>query len=432
LQTAPPETALPLPDGTRAGRRFPFAWEYAAILLVILVVAGLRFRLREFPLERDEGEYAYAGQLILEGIPPYQLAYNMKLPGTYAAYAAIMAVFGQTAAGIHFGVILVNAASILLVFLIAEAPFRRPGGRRGRGDFCAVLYSPVPSWPGGPCHPFCDLGRTALDLSAASSLGSRRYGTFLGSGIFAGLALVMKQPGVFFAAFGLFYLVWRERQARDGTLFPKIAAYCAGAVLPYIVTCLILLRAGVFQRFWFWTVSYARAYGSELTARQGLNEFANRMELQTEHTGFIWFLIISGMAAFLADRKLRPHSVLVLSLLGFSFLAASAGLYYRGHYFIVLYPALAILAGVAVSSAREWLARLENAQSRGFDAHGPVCARVRLRSMREPSDLFRGLGLPSMSSDLRQQPVSRGGGDWRLHPSQLGEECASGGAWFGA
>jgi len=41
------------------------------------------------------GEYAYAGQLILQGVPPYKEAYNMKLPGTYAAYAVTIP---QTAA----------------------------------------------------------------------------------------------------------------------------------------------------------------------------------------------------------------------------------------------------------------------------------------------------------------------------------------------
>ena len=53
---------------------------YAALLLVVLLVAGIRFHLRIMPLERDEGEYAYAGQLILQGIPPYALAYNMSCP----------------------------------------------------------------------------------------------------------------------------------------------------------------------------------------------------------------------------------------------------------------------------------------------------------------------------------------------------------------
>ena len=38
--------------------------------------------------------------LILQGFPPYQLAYNMKFPGTYYAYSLILAAFGQTAWGI--------------------------------------------------------------------------------------------------------------------------------------------------------------------------------------------------------------------------------------------------------------------------------------------------------------------------------------------
>src|SRR5438270_8340132 len=78
-------------------------WTWWSTVLVLAVVAFARISLMNFPLERDEGEYAYAGQLLLQGIPPYQLAYNMKLPGTYAAYALIMAVFGQTGFSIHVG-----------------------------------------------------------------------------------------------------------------------------------------------------------------------------------------------------------------------------------------------------------------------------------------------------------------------------------------
>ena len=52
------------------------------MFVVLALVAVGRLQLLNFPLERDEGEYAYAGQLILQGIPPYELAYNMKFPGT--------------------------------------------------------------------------------------------------------------------------------------------------------------------------------------------------------------------------------------------------------------------------------------------------------------------------------------------------------------
>src|SRR2546421_983134 len=88
--------------------------------LTILLVMAVRLRLRDMPLERDEGEYAYAGQLMLQGVPPYREAYNLKLPGTPAAYAIIMAIFGQTPAGIHLGLALVNAGSIVLMFLIGR------------------------------------------------------------------------------------------------------------------------------------------------------------------------------------------------------------------------------------------------------------------------------------------------------------------------
>src|SRR5579863_542687 len=91
----------------------------SALLLAIVFSVGVRLCLRTMPLERDEGEFAYVGQLMLQGIPPYKIACNMKLPGTYAAYAAIMAVFGETPSGIRIGLILVNVTATILVFLLA-------------------------------------------------------------------------------------------------------------------------------------------------------------------------------------------------------------------------------------------------------------------------------------------------------------------------
>src|SRR6266446_3087764 len=94
------------------------AWLLVAATILLMI--AVRVRLRDMPLERDEGEYAYAGQLILQGVPPYKEVYNMKLPGTYAAYALIMAIFGQSPSGIHLGLALMNVISIVLVFLIGR------------------------------------------------------------------------------------------------------------------------------------------------------------------------------------------------------------------------------------------------------------------------------------------------------------------------
>src|SRR5437879_4584565 len=91
------------------------AWLLVGVMVLFTIF--VRVRLGKMPLERDEGEYAYAGQLMLKGIPPYKEAYNLKLPGTPAAYALIMAALGQSPSAIHFGVALVNAGSIVLMFL---------------------------------------------------------------------------------------------------------------------------------------------------------------------------------------------------------------------------------------------------------------------------------------------------------------------------
>src|SRR5579859_3734124 len=98
-------------------------WPWLFVLLVLLLAGYVRYRLLDMRLERDEGEYAYAGQLLLQGIPPYELAWNMKLPGTYIAYAMILAVFGQTPVAIHAGLLLVNAATIVLIFFLAMRLF---------------------------------------------------------------------------------------------------------------------------------------------------------------------------------------------------------------------------------------------------------------------------------------------------------------------
>src|SRR5262245_51728054 len=113
---------------------------HAALLSVIVVLLFLiivRLRLADVPLERDEGEYAYEGQLILRGIPPYQLAYNMKLPGTYYAFAVIMALFGQTSWVIHIGLLIVNSASTLILFFLA----RRVLSNNTAGAVAAIAFA---------------------------------------------------------------------------------------------------------------------------------------------------------------------------------------------------------------------------------------------------------------------------------------------------
>jgi hypothetical protein len=330
---------------------------YALITLVLVLNCAIRFHLRSIPLERDEGEYAYAGQLMLQGIPPYKLAYNMKLPGTYAAYALILAVFGQTPAGVHLGVLLVSSVTVFLVFLLGLRLAGPTAGVVAGASYALLSVSPsVLGFCGHATH-FVMLMATAGMLLLLEALDNDRLWLFFGSGVFLGLAFVMKQPGLLFVIFGALYLLrtkWRHG-VEWRKLAGKLGAFLAGAALPFALTCLVVWRAGVFGTFWFWTISYASQYATNWGLSDGAHLLVTIFPAIMGPGVWIWIIAGLGITAFVWDEELRPQSPFVLGFLLFSFLAVCPGLFFREHYFILMLPAVSILAGIAVSSGMKLL-----------------------------------------------------------------------------
>jgi len=70
---------------------------------------------------------------------------------------------------------------------------------------------------------------------------------------------------------------------------------------------------------------------------------------------WIWLIAAAGLTALLWSARARSSSVFVLSFLLFSFLAVCPGLYFRPHYFILVLPAISMLAGIAIGCGREEL-----------------------------------------------------------------------------
>jgi hypothetical protein len=311
------------------------AW--VAVALVILATALLRIHLIGSPLERDEGEYAYSGQLMLQGIPPYQLACNMKLPGTYAAYALIMAAFGQTVTAIHAGLLLVNAGAIVLIFLLGRRLFSVPAGLAACSAY--ALLSVGEGVLGTQAHAthFVVLAALAGLWLLLRHLESGRLWTLFASGVLFGIAYLMKQHGIFFGVFAAVYLVGLRQ-------WKKAPLFLAGAALPFGVTCLLLWRAGVFARFWFWTFTYASRYVSENSFRDGASALADTFGPILYQSAALWGLAAVGLAIALGVRQF-----FVPVLLLFSFAAVGPGLYFRAHYFVLILPAVALLAGSRVN-----------------------------------------------------------------------------------
>jgi 4-amino-4-deoxy-L-arabinose transferase-like glycosyltransferase len=334
------------------------AWSALSMVLLAVVLFGLiRYRLRDMPLERDEGEYAYSGQLLLQGIPPYELAYNMKFPGIYVAYAGMLAAFGETPAGIHLGFLLVNAATVFLLYFLTSVLLGRLAAVVS-GCSYALLSTSI-SVMGFEAHATNFVVLPALLGILLLFLASRsgRSWLFFLSGLCAGIAILMKQHGMFFALFCFLNLIWSDWNRKLGaeTILRRAAAFASGVILPYVTTCWVLYRAGVFRQFWFWTVSYAGEY-SKMGLRRGVRVFLENSRTVASPALPVWILAAAGMSALLWSRSARRRSGFIGGFFLFSFLALCPGAYFRPHYFVLLLPATAILTGIAVSSATEKLA----------------------------------------------------------------------------
>ncbi len=371
-------------------------WWILAIIVLGLVIA-IRIRLLGVPLERDEGEYAYAGQLILQGVTPYTLAYNMKFPGTYAAYAAIMSIFGQTITGIHLGLLLVNAATIILIFLLGRRLVNSVVGLTAGMSYAVLSVSPsVLGFAGHATHfvllPV--LGGTLLLLKARDR---QAFGCLFTSGLLFGLGVLMKQPAVFFALFGATYLVSNNlhRRFRLEKIFQRTLIFSAGVILPFGITCLLLWRIGVFDRFWFWTIDYARQYGSLVPFSQAPRFFFYSAKEVIVACWPIWTLAGIGLVGGLWKRRIRPIAAFLLGFLFFSVLALCPGFYFRLHYFILVLPAVSLLAGVGIgrlldlSVDRLIVVRFIPVLILGFALAWPILVERKLFFEASPADASR-------------------------------------------
>lgn len=349
-----PPAAAPPPARSRLFNQ-PWTWWFTLIVLVL--VAAIRLRLLNYPLERDEGEYAYAGQLMLQGIPPYELAYNMKFPGTYAMYALIMALFGENPAGTHFGLLLVTTASAMMLYWLGKRLLDVTAGMVAATSFALLSATPTIFGLSGHATHFVVLFAIAGLCFMWRARQETCWQMPLLAGIMFGLAVLMKQHAVLMGVWaGAVFAVecLRKSEIPIGQRLARLAAFCGGAILPFAMCCLLLWHAGVFGKFWFWTVDYARHYASMIPADFIWYRLKYNFGWVVKRGLWLWLLGGAGLFTIWFDPRWRG---IRWWLLGFSLTAVLAtfpGFYFREHYFILALPAVALLAGVVVSSACQW------------------------------------------------------------------------------
>lgn len=325
---------------------------FAFALLLIAVAFYCRTRLLAVPLERDEGGFAYIGQQLLNGIPPYASGNMKALAGIHFAYALIMAFFGETAEGIHTGLMLVNATNIVLLFILARRLLSVEGAAVAMGTYALLSVDQSVSGVFAHATHFVVLFVLAGLLVLIAALETERRSLLFAGGACFGLAVLMKQHGIFFCIFAAGYLVvaLHRENAKATHILSLLSVLVAGVFLPYLTVCLYMLASGVFSEFWFWTFRYSVEYATEIGLPQGLRNLVIMITEVTRNVLYLWVVAGVGLIASIYPGPVVGQRWFVPSFFLFSSLAVTPGLIFYPHYFVLVFPALSLLAGSVFSS----------------------------------------------------------------------------------
>ena len=344
----------PVADSSQKSRlnSSDYSW-LAALILIFALVGFVRLRLVSIPLERDEGEYAYGGQLLLQGIPPYSALYTMKWPGTAAAYAVIMAVSGETPGAIHTGLLIINFCTAILLFLLAKKFFdTRAAGAAAATFLVLSITVPITGLAAHATH-FVTLFAIAGILLIADVNKKTPAARLFSAGFLFGLAALMKQPGLLFAIFAVTWLIgceWLHQWKNVNRLLVQIAYVVLGVFLPLVIMFAALFHLHVEDRFWFWTVDYARAYGSLVGLQAAANTFRHTATQLIAAAPGLWLAGLVGLILLCFSSQPKRSKLFLSSLFAFSFFAVAVGKMFRGHYFVQILPAIGLCAAAALET----------------------------------------------------------------------------------
>lgn len=328
---------------------------YILLGAVIFFVLIARIHLLSFPFERDEGEYALMGRLILDGHAPYTIAYNMKFPGTYYMYALIMGIFGKSISGVHLGLTFIVLSSIIFMFYIAKNFISKIGAIISAFTFGIVGTSWTLLAQAAHATHFVTFFALLGIASIFWIYNSKRDNVtkYFISGIFFSLAFLCKQSGLFFVFLGFTMIITKEFKPK--LLIPlikKISVYLLGFLIPILIMFCYFYFFSDFEKFWFWTVEYLQKYGNQIPVSDapGMFKFGlSEITANYSSVGYtaIWIVALIGIPfIFINNKTSRQNKIIIGSFLLFSFLTIIPGFYFRNHYFITLLPVIALLVGV--------------------------------------------------------------------------------------
>ena len=342
---------MPDPIGVRMRRA-----RFALVVVAALAFVVPRLPFVSVPLERDEGEYAYIAQRMLEGDVPYRDAFDQKPPGVFVAYLGAFLLLGPSIEAIHVFAQLWTAVTTLLLFLLVRRLADETAALFAVLVFALVSTDVSVTAFAANAEIFMLLPMVASLLCLERGLAAGRWGWWLACGALATAACWFKQVAathaLFVALFAASDLIGPTRPCA-AELGRRYAWMGLGAALVSAPWVAWFAATGAWEAFVDAVFLHNFEYAADLSPLQGLANLRYALARMVGSFGILWLV---AAAAVLRPGRVRPRAwAMLVAWAAASLLGVSLGLYFRPHYFIQALPALASLCGVGFGAAARWL-----------------------------------------------------------------------------
>jgi hypothetical protein len=337
------------PQQPASGLLKPDAAAWLGLSGMALLFLALRWNSFNVPLIRDEGEYAYAGNLLRHGLAPYQHAFLQKPPMVAYTYA----VAGFIAPHLFWfprllAFAFVGLATGLLGH-IARLEF-------GRGIAMPAMWLFVPMVLLPEIDQFTANTEMFLLLPLLATLAvyvrSRHFGCQRGQWVSAGALAAATfwykytaLPALMVIFFAWSFEEWRARKSL-GWLWRRWFFAVAGAAAASLGILALFLATDGAQSLWDCTIRFNRYYASS----SSFGWFTVTWTLKSLWTH--WRILFFLPLLLLVSR--RPRAVFWFAMLVASWLPASASIY--GQYYVPVMPFWAVLNALALQQLAKWTA----------------------------------------------------------------------------
>ncbi|MGD9648462.1 MAG: hypothetical protein AB7U73_22315, partial [Pirellulales bacterium] len=186
-------------------------------------------------------------------------------------------------------------------------------------------------------------GQSALPKLAAAAL----------AGFLLGTAVTIKQHGALLAAAGGVYLVValvRDRRRYGATIWLALPAFAIASALPLGALAGYFAAQGIFDKFKLWTFDISRQYAADGLNPANLQNLVDTLRALFAESPLLWASALAGLASLAWRPESRRQAVFLLAVVVGSAATVFAGGRFFGHYFVLLLPAVALLAAVGAQA----------------------------------------------------------------------------------